>query len=1083
MSAAAALPYPNGGPAHAARPSGPNGGGERVFEHINDLKEKSREGYNPQNTIPQLLQVAESGLNQATNLNTNFRRPDLAFVEYLRAADIVTEVIPRHRSYASLEIDHPEWRRKWDLLSRKVLALGDQYSNIRQIIVHNNSRSGVQAKNAHTGHARTESAPVINGASSEAHKVKPTPSPKPDKLHGRAISTANASVNSPSGSNQFDALSARFASLRRPIVDTTSDSSPSSVHSSPITMPSAGDFNSRASFDLLSRPSKPAGPRGMPNGDPLPPISIPNFPQPPAATYSPARNMETTGNIAPPRHSARSLAGTNARRSSMAPTSSASSYAPNGGSQGSDYFPASTNGNMPAQPSRRTSTNVSAEPIISAQRLYDYIQRYQILLIDFRHRHEFDEGHIYATHVICVDPLQIRPGMSAEQLADSLEVNPQVELDNWNIRNSFDYVVYYDNDTQAAYPFRELSEESAQALRSLHECLVDFNNEKPLLRAPLLLRGGLEAWKDLVGPQALMSSDTAARAKQNGGIRRRALATRPPAGGNLRIPKRSLRNVDQLDEEEEKKWRERARAESVVLPQAPETTQEEQGEGNEGMDGGNESDRAIKEFLQRFPDAGNLDRQAFASQQPSRAPPPLPAKIPEYPTAPPPSTYPQAPQAPARPAPAAPRMSYTGVSDRAVSATTPQPRTSSGQTYISPKYLNLRLPRTGLVNFGQTCYMNSVIQALSSTTPLSIFYLDDGFRNQLQRDNALGSKGVLSELYSNVIRSLWKGDVECIRPTTFRAYVRRISDAFDNEDQQDAMEFLALLIDQLHEETNTNYNRTILRALTEKEEALRERMPKLIAAKTEWSRHTHRSLSFVNNLFAGQYASRLTCLTCNFTSTTYEAFTSISVEIPQDQHKWITNGGRLPSLEDCLRSFCSQEELGADNAWHCKRCKTMREASKRITITRAPSHLIIHFKRFATNASGRAARKVRIPVDFPLKGLDLGPYTLPPPSPEEAQVIARDYGLEQLKTDISMSPPYTYDAYAVVRHIGATIASGHYVTVAKDPARRCWRVFNDKYVHDFQPEQLPPAQRLQNEEAYIVFYQRVHPSASGGGKI
>ena len=72
----------------------------------------------------------------------------------------------------------------------------------------------------------------------------------------------------------------------------------------------------------------------------------------------------------------------------------------------------------------------------------------------------------------------------------------------------------------------------------------------------------------------------------------------------------------------------------------------------------------------------------------------------------------------------------------------------------------------------------------------------------------------------------------------------------------------------------------------------------------------------------------------------------------------------------------------------------------------------------------------------------------------------------------SMRPPFKYDAYAVMRHLGGTIASGHYISLIQDRARGCWREFNDDRVTDFKPESLPPAKRLQNEQAYIVFYQR-----------
>jgi len=1049
---------------------------------------------------------AEVGLNHAKFL-IDMRQPDKAFVEFLRASEIVVNVIPHHKDYTHVTYDQPERKQQLAVLGRKVHAEADRFAAIKVIIENNNKRTGVRPGGLEqTGHLRTESEPANGHEAVVGQKVKPSVSPKPDKLHGKAISTTTAGpINGASGN--ADVLSDRFARLRmNGAIDTarqpdSRNSHASSVHSSSILMPSVGDYPTRTSMDMLSHTtsvqSKPYGPRGMLNGNAGPQtpakVQIPNLPQEPPAAYNPARNMQTTGNIAPPRHSARSLASTTRRSSGM--LSSASSSAPNGFAQSGDYFP--TSNGSPGPPPRRKSVNVPPESRIGAERLFDYLQRFNILLVDFRPREEFDQGHIYHQNIICIEPFSLRKGMSAEEVQESLVVAPDNEYELFAQRDVFDLVIYYDGDTQSEEYLSRPATQRQAGLRYLHEALDDFNQERPLQRPPILLLGGVEAWEDLVGRQGLAPSNTLARVKQQG-IRRRPLPPSTNGGSDLRIPKRRVRHYDPLGEDEEQSWRDRARAESVTLPPAPIAADGDgRGEGGEEEDNTNGNDLAIRDFLARFPEAGSLDRQALANQHSNRAPPELRAKVPMYPPAPPPSAY---PQTPTRPAPAAPRMSYTGVSDRVVSATTPSKRSASSQLapYIPPKYLatNLRLPRTGLVNFGNTCYMNSTLQALSATLPLSIFFLDGAFRDQLQKENWKGSKGVMPELYANLIHSLWKGDVECIRPTTFRTFCGRIARAFDNNEQQDAKEFFDFLVDCLHEDLNSMWARTPLRALTESEEAKRERMPKLIVSRTEWGRYLHRDSSFVNGLFAGQHASKLSCRTCGFTSTTYEAFSSISVEIPAH-----TPHGGLPTLQDCLRSYCSEEYLTEDDQWNCPRCKTTREASKRITITRAPQHLVIHFKRFATSPSHSSfstttrmsARKIRTPVDFPLNNLDLAPFMLAPPSPQEAQGLATIYGSEMTAAEPATTPPFTYDAYAVIRHIGSTMQSGHYVTAARDRARGCWRLYNDKFVSEFVPTEKGYGGgvaglmgTLQSEEAYIVFYQRTNLGGGGwegGGKI
>ena len=1095
---------------------------ERTFLHIADLQAQAHQGYNPDSSIVTLLASAERALGQSRFLLES-RRPDLAFVEYLRASELVCNVIPRHRDYVDLSIDQPERARKLGLLLRQVRDAAEQYEGIKGIIVNNNLRSGARPQEGgvmsgtsvgngtgngnsnSNGHVRTESAPTNGLGSGHAFassgRVKPPPSPKPEKLHGRPLSTM--------GTNG-DALTDRFARLRMPAPLDTSVPNVSSVHSSPLArIPSATDYGGRGSMDTISRVStngtaRPQGPRSLPNdGQPLPlHVTIPNMPQEPQAAYSPARNMQTTGNIAAPRHSARSLAGP--RRTSMI-SSSASYSAPNpSSSQSNDYFPQTTpnatNGRPPPpSTARRRSSNIPLEKSINPAKLYD-ILRFNTLLIDFRPRPSFDTGHINAPNILCIEPFLVRQGMSAEQLESNLVLSPESEQLLFAQRDEFDLVVYYDQDTEGENFLSRPRGEAEARMKYLHEALSEFNVEKPLHRPPMLLEGGVTAWCEFRGPEVLVKSSTAAVVSDQGsGLRRRPVATARPnlvANGQseLRVSKRRLRDYNPLDEEEEKSWRERARAESVVLPPTPGVgpQDDEQGdalrdvrEEDEDPDQERAAGGAIQDFLTRFPDAGDLDRHAFAGVRPVRAPPEPPQKVPMYPSTPPssyppppssypppPSSYPPPPSSypsvPARPAPAAPRMSYTGVSDRVVSATTPISRTvSATQPYVPSKQVltNIRLPHTGLTNFGNTCYMNSCLQALSATLPLTLFFLDDGYKPGLQHENWKGSHGVMPDLYANLIRSLWKNDVQCIRPTTFSRFCARLNGRFGNGEQQDAKEFLDFLVDVLHEDLNPMWARTPLRDLTKAEEAKRERMPKPLVAQREWERYLHRDGSFINGLFGGQHASRLECRTCGFTSTKYETFLSISVEIPT------TGRGGVTTLEDCLKSYCAEEVLTHDEVWKCPRCETQREASKRITLTRAPQYLVVHFKRFATGgssggafswrSSSTSARKIRTPVLFPLHNLDLGPYTLPAPSAAETASYA-GYNAE----DASMTPPYLYDAYAVVRHIGGTLQSGHYVTVARDRGRG-WREYNDKTTREVREETVGGG-----EEAYIVFYER-----------
>lgn len=179
----------------------------------------------------------------------------------------------------------------------------------------------------------------------------------------------------------------------------------------------------------------------------------------------------------------------------------------------------------------------------------------------------------------------------------------------------------------------------------------------------------------------------------------------------------------------------------------------------------------------------------------------------------------------------------------------------------------------------------------------------------------------------------------------------------------------------------------------------------------------------------------------------------MSVEIPRS--------GR-GDIRECLRSYCQEERLSGEEEWKCPYCKCQREATKQITLTRLPQILVIHFKRFSASKT-ESIRKVHTPIDFPLHGLNMEPLMAN---------TRLDLKSDDDVVDPATTPPFMYDAYAVMRHLGQTGNGGHYIALVRDAARGCWRKFDDERVTDFDPNKLRPENRLQNEQAYIVFYGR-----------
>ncbi|KTF82611.1 hypothetical protein cypCar_00016797 [Cyprinus carpio] len=108
----------------------------------------------------------------------------------------------------------------------------------------------------------------------------------------------------------------------------------------------------------------------------------------------------------------------------------------------------------------------------------------------------------------------------------------------------------------------------------------------------------------------------------------------------------------------------------------------------------------------------------------------------------------------------------------------------------------------GLSNLGNTCFMNSALQCLSNTPPLTEYFLEDRYEAEINRENPLGMRGEIAEAYADLVKQMWLSRSSYVAPRTFKTQVGRFAPQFSGYQQQDSQELLAFLLDGLHEDLN-----------------------------------------------------------------------------------------------------------------------------------------------------------------------------------------------------------------------------------------------------------------------------------------
>uniref|UniRef100_A0A8C6VD41 ubiquitinyl hydrolase 1 n=1 Tax=Naja naja TaxID=35670 RepID=A0A8C6VD41_NAJNA len=184
---------------------------------------------------------------------------------------------------------------------------------------------------------------------------------------------------------------------------------------------------------------------------------------------------------------------------------------------------------------------------------------------------------------------------------------------------------------------------------------------------------------------------------------------------------------------------------------------------------------------------------------------------------------------------------------------------------------------TGLVNLGNTCFMNSVIQSLSNTRELRDYFHDRSFESEINYSNPLGTGGRLAIGFAVLLRALWKGTHHAFQPSKLKAIVASKASQFTGYAQHDAQEFMAFLLDGLHEDLNRIQNKPYTETVDS------DGRPDEVVAEEAWQRHKMRNDSFIVDLFQGQFKSKLVCPVCSKVSITFDPFLYLPVPLPQKQ--------------------------------------------------------------------------------------------------------------------------------------------------------------------------------------------------------
>ncbi|XP_023945863.1 ubiquitin carboxyl-terminal hydrolase 35 [Bicyclus anynana] len=378
---------------------------------------------------------------------------------------------------------------------------------------------------------------------------------------------------------------------------------------------------------------------------------------------------------------------------------------------------------------------------------------------------------------------------------------------------------------------------------------------------------------------------------------------------------------------------------------------------------------------------------------------------------------------------------------------------------------NLDTQKVGLINIGNTCYMNSVIQALLYTRQFSSYVVAKSLNTPYWE--------TLGTLFAHMIFSMSSK----IDPERFFRHLRPVD--FSADSQHDSSEFLGYLLELFRSYENAtlvnhDYSRPPVlnggprnRLLqpgasdeqqTESGDSRRSTSPCPGSSGSDSSalkrpydvdpsalpprkrfrvQEPTRRGSAIDSIFGGVQLTRVQCGSCQSSSFSRDLFRDLQLAFPEKPE------GKQHSVQSLLDYYFSKESLCGDNKYQCRECGDLRDAERSVVIENTPKYLILVLKHFKVDVKNLKQTKLMHYVHY-------------------NQTIS-------LPTVPNQATSAAYTVYAAVIHKGRTIDSGHYYTLVKDNGE--WFSCNDCSVKKVEENALNKLQRPSTP--YILFYRRL----------
>ena len=332
-------------------------------------------------------------------------------------------------------------------------------------------------------------------------------------------------------------------------------------------------------------------------------------------------------------------------------------------------------------------------------------------------------------------------------------------------------------------------------------------------------------------------------------------------------------------------------------------------------------------------------------------------------------------------------------------------------------FKNIIYKDIGIINLGNTCYINSILQVLIHCPEFIYQFFNK--KNSMNKDDTL----ICAYLYQ-----VCKDMVDTVNTqqpyidiTNFKTVFGNKHPNFDGYLQNDSQEFCRVLLEDISNELNEIKNKVPYSQLTNSDR-ISKRQRDIQFDKN----FKDREKSIITELFYSQVITTFKCQ-CKAEIYSFQKLLDFPLLLPVNKPKI--------DIKDLLKIYFKKEIIEFERP--CEKCKKIEKHIKEIKISRPPEILILSLQR----SDPITQKKNECIVTFP-EILDI---------------------TEFLDHECGHDSEPLYSLFAVINHSGS-IDFGHYYSYIKFRNKGEWYLFNDSSVKKFGNT------NPNFQQAYALFY-------------